>query len=212
MSNVHSIFWDVGGVLLTNGWDREARGRAIARFGLDADEFEERHELVVADFETGRLSLEDYLKSTVFCQPRTFDESDFTSFMLAQSQPKPESLALLRALRTDGRYRMAMLNNESAELNQHRIRHFALYDCFDVFLSSCYLGVRKPADAIYRLALQLTQRDPERCVFIDDRPINLECAARLGIHTVHFRDVGALRADLSRLGISGGTRAADYDL
>jgi putative hydrolase of the HAD superfamily len=201
MSQVDTLFWDVGGVLLTNGWDRAARGRAVRRFGLDSDEFGERHELVAADFETGRLSLENYLRSTVFCRPRSFGETEFVQFMLAQSHPLPESIALLRALRAQRRYRMVTLNNESAELNEYRLRHFGLRDCFDAFFSSCYLGVRKPAADIYRLALQLTQREPDRCVFIDDRALNLESAARLGIHTIEFRGATALREELARLGV-----------
>jgi putative hydrolase of the HAD superfamily len=202
VDRIEVLFWDVGGVLLTNGWDTAARARVSARFGLDPAEFGERHDAVVADFETGDLSLEAYLAHVVFHRPRCFRRDEFLLCMLAQSQPRPETLALARSLYASGRYLMATLNNESAELNEYRIRRFALRDVFHVFLSSCYLGARKPAEAIYRRALQLVQREPDRCVFIDDRPLNLECAARQGLHTIHFRDAEALRADLQHLGVS----------
>lgn len=205
MDGIDTLFWDVGGVLLTNGWDRSARARAVERYRLEGSEFEERHEQVVADFETGCLTLEEYLQRTVFYRSRLFRRDEFVQFMLAQSQAKPETVALARALAEKRRYLMATLNNESSELNQFRIRRFALGDCFTVFFSSCYLGVRKPAESFYRRALQLTQRGPGQCVFIDDRALNLECAAQLGIHTIHFRDVETLRADLARLGIHAGT-------
>ncbi len=206
MDRIEVLFWDVGGVLLTNGWDTAARARVSARFGLDPAEFGERHDAVVADFETGGLALEAYLAHVVFHRPRCFRRDEFLQCMLAQSQPRPETLALARSLYASGRYLMATLNNESAELNEYRIRRFALRDVFHVFLSSCYLGVRKPSEAIYRRAMQIVQREPDRCVFIDDRPLNLECAARLGIHTIHFRELALLCAELERLGVGAGVQ------
>src|SRR4051812_33734 len=72
-SGMHStIFFDIGGVFLTNGWDRPARERTTVHFGIASEEFEARHRAAVDDFETGRLGLDAYLDRTVFHQPRTF--------------------------------------------------------------------------------------------------------------------------------------------
>jgi putative hydrolase of the HAD superfamily len=198
---ITAIFSDVGGVLLSNGWDLEARRRLVEEFRLDGDEFEDRHELVVTAFETGRLSLEHYLDRTIFYCSREFSKEQIRQFMFAQSQPKAESLALLERLAASRRYLLATLNNESRELNLHRIERFALKNYFTVFFSSCFLGVKKPDDEIYLKALQMTQRAPAECVFIDDRALNLDAPRRLGMLAVQFRSAAQLEQELRRLGM-----------
>jgi putative hydrolase of the HAD superfamily len=202
MTEISALFWDNGGVILTNGWDREARRRAVERFGLDWTEFEDRHELVLNAFETGGLSLDDYLKRAVFYRPRLYTPEDFRRFMFAQSQAMPESLAFVGALARTKKALMAALNNESLEINEYRIATFRLRDYFEIFLSSCYLKVRKPNPEIYRLALKITQRAPAECVLIDDRELNLECARDVGIHTILFQSAAQLRDELAGYGIA----------
>lgn len=201
MGEVTTLFWDVGGVLLTNGWDTGSRRAAAERFDLEWAEFEDRHQLVITPFETGRLSLEEYLERTVFYRLRPFSADEFKAVMLAQSQPHPEALAILERLAQTGRYVLATLNNEPLELNLHRIRQFGLHRYFTAFFSSCFLGAKKPEDAIYRLALQITQRAPEECLFIDDRALNLECAERRGMRTVLYRNPAQLDHELHAAGI-----------
>lgn len=201
MAEVTTLFWDMGGVILTNGWDRASRREAIEKFHLDWEEFEDRHELLLNAFETGQASLEEYLQRTVFCRERPFTREEFTAFMFAQSKPLTESLDFLKRLAKTRRFLIAALNNESREINEYRIQKFSLRDSFDVFLSSCYLGVRKPDAAIYRLALSITQCPPGECVFIDDRGLNLECARELGIGTVHFKNPKQLQEELARYGV-----------
>lgn len=208
MPEISALFWDNGGVILTNGWDRDGRRRAVEKFQLDWTEFEDRHELVLNAFETGALSLDDYLKRTVFYRPRAYTPEEFKKFMLAQSQAMPESLAFAGALNRTKRVLMAALNNESLEINEYRIETFKLRDCFDIFLSSCYLKVRKPNLEIYRLALKITQRAPAECILIDDRELNLECARDQGMKTILFKSAGQLRDDLARYGIAVDGRTA----
>jgi len=201
VANVRTLFWDVGGVLLSNAWDHEQRTRALEHFHLEESEFQERHEMVVSRFETGRLTLAGYLERTVFFRPRSFTRGDFTAYLFALSQPKPESLALAQELAERGRWQMATINNESRELNLYRIQQFGLRDLFRVFFSSCFVKLRKPDEAIYELALAMTQREPQECVFIDDREVNLESARRLGMHALHFRSASQLRQELHKLGV-----------
>lgn len=193
-----ALFFDVGGVLLTNGWDRPARRRACERFALDWDEFENRHELVVSDFELGRIGLEEYLDRTVFFEPREFARDAFIAFMWEQSQPYPEALEFITELAHSGKYLLATLNNESEALNVYRIERFHLRDSFDVFFSSCYLGARKPDEKIYRVALKVTQRNPGECWFVDDRGLNVEAARRVGMRAIQYRNVSELREQLRR--------------
>jgi putative hydrolase of the HAD superfamily len=196
-----ALFWDVGGVLLTNGWDRTARRKAAEQFKLDWEEFEDRHELVVSAFEKGQLGLDVYLDRTVFYRQRDFSPEDFKKFMLAQSELLPDTMAIIERLARSKRYLLGTINNESLELNLYRIERFGLRRHFDVFFSSCFLGVKKPDAAIYRLALQLTQCAPGEFVFVDDRPLNLECAREMGIRTIHFQSAPQLERELRELGV-----------
>lgn len=198
---IKTVFFDIGGVLLTNGWDRHHRLRTATEFGLDYEEFQDRHDFVAHDFETGQMDLEEYLTRTVFYRSREFTREEFAASVFGHSEALPGSLEFLDELATTG-LQLASLNNESREINEHRIDKFALGSRLSLFLSSCYLGVKKPEAAIYRLALQITQRMPQECVFIDDRALNLECAADLGIDGVLFTDVANLRVQLNERGIA----------
>jgi len=199
MSEIHAIFWDVGGVLLTNAWDHTERAAALEHFRLDEKEFHGRHEMVVSSFERGKISLDDYLDRTVFYRSRSFTREEFRDYMLSLSRPMTDVLTFARDLAASGKYFMGTINNESRELNLHRIKKFGLRDIFRVFVSSCFVGLRKPESGIYRLALEITQINPEECCFIDDRALNLECAARLGMRTIQMQTLEQLRGDLGKL-------------
>ena len=201
MAEITSIFWDVGGVILSNGWDTGERAAAIRRFALDAEDFEQRHKAEFATLEMGKITLDTYLDRTVFYCPRPFSMTEFTDFMFSQSTEKAETRVLLDALASNRRYLMATLNNEAAELNAYRIRTFKLTRNFTAFFSSCYLGKRKPSEEIYSLVLGITQRAPEECIFIDDRIENLEAPKRLGMRTIQFVNAGQLREELASRGV-----------
>jgi putative hydrolase of the HAD superfamily len=199
MSEIHAIFWDVGGVLLTNAWDHTERAAALEHFQLDEKEFHGRHEMVVSSFERGKISLDEYLDRTVFYRSRSFTREEFRDYMLSLSRPMTDVLAFARNLAASGKYFMGTINNESRELNLHRIKKFGLRDIFRVFVSSCFVGLRKPESGIYRLALEITQINPEECCFIDDRALNLECAEKLGMRTIQMQTLEQLGGDLGKL-------------
>ncbi|MBX9599974.1 MAG: HAD-IA family hydrolase [Bryobacteraceae bacterium] len=200
MDKITTLLFDVGGVLLTNGWDRERRNRAVEKFRLDPVEFDRRHRVVDRDLEVGRITLDEYLAWTVFHQPRSFTLEEFRAFLCEQSEAHLPVIEFTRRL--SGHYRLAALNNESAELNQYRITRFGLREIIPVFLSSCYLGARKPEIVFYENALRILQRSPEECVFIDDRAENLDPARLLGLNGIHFRGLDALRDELTSYGVS----------
>jgi putative hydrolase of the HAD superfamily len=204
MAEISTLFWDNGGVILTNGWDRDSRKKAVEKFHLDWADFEDRHELMLDAFEKGQVTLDEYLRRTVFYRKVPFSIEEFKQFMFEQSQPMPESLDFLASLARTKKYPLAALNNESTELNEYRIKTFRLRQYFGAFFSSCYLGLRKPGAEIYTKALKITQREPAETVLIDDRGLNLECARELGMNTILFRNVAQLREDLSRLGVTAG--------
>ena len=198
---VDLVLFDIGGVLGSNGWDREQRAAAVERFGLDADDFQYRHEETVGALESGQITLDEYLQVTIFCEARGFTPGEFKAFMFAQSVPWTDSIAVARELATTHAARLATLNNESAELNVHRIGAFGLRDVFPTFFSSCWLGVRKPTHEIYARVLGMTQAAPARTLFVDDRRQNLGPAAALGMKTIHFQSADQLRAALAAHGL-----------
>ena len=201
MPRITAVFCDVGGVLLTNGLDHGERAALVEKFGLDLKDFEGRHQMLSAAMDDGRMDLDEYLDRTIFYRPQSFRKQEAREFIYSLSQPLPGSLAVIARVAQAGKVFLATLNNESRELNLHRIESFGLRQYFSVFFSSCYLGVSKPHSEIYQLALDLTQRQPQECVFIDDRPLNLESAHRLGMHTIQFLNSAQMESDLRLLGL-----------
>lgn len=198
---IRILFLDIGGVLLTNGWDRRARRRAAERFDLDPDAFDERHHLTFDAYETGGLTLDEYLRRTVFHQTRAFTPAAFREFMFAQSKPFPEMLDLCRRVKTRHRLRTAAVSNEGRELTEHRVARFDLGSLIDFFISSCFVHVRKPDTEIYRMALDVAQVPPEQAAYIDDRALFVEVARNLGIRGIHHEDAASTRDKLAALGL-----------
>jgi len=203
LPQISAIFWDIGGVLLTNAWDRAQREQALEQFKLDEEEFHDRHEMVVSSLERGKITLDEYLERTIFYRPRPFTPDDFKRYMFSLSQPQSDVLEFARQLSNSRKYLMATINNESMELNLYRIKKFGLREIFTLFVSSCFVGLRKPEQGIYRLALEITQKPPGECCFIDDRVLNLEYARGLGMNTIEMENLGQLREALGTLGVEG---------
>ena len=201
MPEITTLFWDIGGVIMTNGWDTRARRRAAETFHLDWEEFQDRHDLSFPAFDSGLISLDEYLNRILFYRQRTFTREEFIAFMFAQSKEYPESRAVLDRLARLQKYFIGSINNEPLELNEYRIKAFHLRRDFQVFFSSCYLHTRKPEEMIYRIALEVTQRAAAECVFIDDRPLNLENPRKLGIKTIHYESAEQLRVELKSCGV-----------
>ena len=201
MPEITTLFWDIGGVILTNGWDRESRKEAADTFRFDWEEFQDRHDLSFPAFDTGQITLNEYLDRTLFYRSRPFTREEFTAFMFAQSKEFADTRAVLDKAAATGRYFVGAINNEPLELNQYRIEAFDLRRDFMVFFSSCYVRSRKPEEAIFRVALEVSQRPPEQCLFIDDRPLNLDSPRRLGMNVIHHQSAEQLRAELGKHGV-----------
>ena len=201
MAEPSVVLWDIGGVLLSNGWEAADRVRAAQRFGFDAAEVERRHASEVPSFERGEITMADYLDRTLFYTPRPFSKEAVESFMFGCTTAHPGVLEIAWELGRRHRFLMASFNNESRELNEQRIERFGLRDFLSVFFSSCYIGHRKPDPAAYRLVLGCLQRPAGEVIFIDDRPENLVPAGDLGMRTIHYQTPDALRADLAREGV-----------
>jgi putative hydrolase of the HAD superfamily len=198
---IKTLFVDIGGVLLTNGWDHRSRRAAAKLFGLEWAEMEERHRLNFDTFEEGKLTLEDYLRRVVFHRPRTFSRAQFRRFMFAQSKPFPEMIGLIRQLKIRHGLKIIVVSNEGRELNAHRIQTFKLAGFVDAFVTSCFVRMRKPDAEIFRLALDLAQTPASEIVYLENTALFVQVAAGLGIRGVVHTDYQSTRAKLATLGL-----------
>jgi putative hydrolase of the HAD superfamily len=199
---ITTLFLDIGGVLLTNGWDRGIRTVASEKFGLDYAEMNERHHLTFDTYEEGKLSLDEYLNRVVFYQERSFSQEDFKAFMYAQSQPFPEMIELMRGLKNQYNLQVAAVSNEGRELTVYRVQQFKLGTFIDFFISSCFVHYRKPDADLYQIALDIAQVHPEQVAYIDDRPMFVEVAQGLGIKGILHTGYKTTQKALSDLGLS----------
>jgi putative hydrolase of the HAD superfamily len=203
--NINTMFLDIGGVLLTGGWDRHMRRLAAETFGLDYDELNERHHLTFDTYEEGKLSLDEYLTRLVFYEDRPFTREDFKTFMFAQSKQQPEMAqteTLIKGLKAKYGLKVATVSNEGLELTRYRIKKFNLGSYVDFFISSCFVHCRKPDRDLYRLALDCAQVLPEQVVYLDDRPMFVEVARGLGIAGIYHTSYESTRAALAQLGLA----------
>jgi putative hydrolase of the HAD superfamily len=195
------VFLDVGGVLLTDGWDHHVRKRAATNFKLELAEMEERHRLTFETYEEGKLTLEEYLGRVVFHQKRPFTRAQFRRFMFAQSKPYPEMIELVRKLKAKHRLKIAVVSNEGRELNAYRIRKFKLDGFVDSFISSCFVHVRKPDADIFRLALNIAQAPARQVLYIENTPMFVQIAESLGIRSILHTDCRSTCAKLASFGL-----------
>jgi putative hydrolase of the HAD superfamily len=196
---ISTLFTDIGGVLLTNGWDRVSRKKAIKIFKLDAEETEERHHLTFDTYESGKLSLDEYLDRIVFYEKRDFTKKQFRQFMFDQSKPFPEMIEMVRQLKKQHHLKVAVVNNEGLELNERRIKTFKLNQFVDFFISSCYVHFRKPDKDIFRVALSISQVRPEQVIYLEDRPMFVQVAESLGIRGIRHVDYKTTSGKLTSL-------------
>ena len=201
-SAITTLFLDVGGVLLTNGWDRSMRRLASEIYNLDHDEMNERHHLTFDTYEQGKLSLDTYLDRVVFYEKRSFTREEFKEFMFAQSRPFPEMLDLICAVKRRYKIRTAAVSNEGRELTQHRIKKFGLRNLFDVFVASCFVHIRKPDEDIFRIALDLCDASPSEVLYIDDRAMFVDVAMGLGFHGLHHKGYESTKKALAGYGLT----------
>jgi putative hydrolase of the HAD superfamily len=195
---ISTLFLDIGGVLLTNGWDRQARKKAVSTFSLNAAETEERHHLTFDTYEVGKISLAEYLDRVVFYEKRSFTRAQFRRFMYERSQPFPEMISLVQSLKKKYQLKIAVVSNEGRELTEYRINRFKLNQFVDFFISSCYVHFRKPDADIFRVALDTAQAPSERVLYIEDRMMFVQVAEKQGIQGIHHEGVNSTREKLKK--------------
>jgi putative hydrolase of the HAD superfamily len=198
---IKTIFTDIGGVLLTNGWDRKALANACEKFHLDKNDFEERHHLTFDTYEEGKISLDEYLMRTVFFEKRSFSKEDFKEFMYSQSQPLQEMMDLMKSVKQKNQIKIVAVSNEGKELTKYRIHEFKLNSFIDFFVSSSFVHLRKPDEDIFQMALSFASCNVEEGIYIDDRELFVEVASRLGLKGIHHTTAKETSAEFQQYGI-----------
>jgi putative hydrolase of the HAD superfamily len=199
--NISVLFLDIGGVLLTNGWDGDMRRSAAEKFGLDYDEMNERHHLIYEAYECGLITLDEYLRRVVFHRKRNFKSEQFKKYMMLLSRPFNDTIKLFKKIAKSHQLKVVAVNNEGRELNDYRIREFHLAQLIELFISSCFVHVRKPDERIYRLTLDFVQVKPQQILYVDDREFFAETAAGLGINSIYHRDIEKTKKVLAEFGL-----------
>lgn len=203
-SEIKVIFLDIGGVLLSNGWGHESRQKAAEAFGFDYAEMDVLHHFIFNVYEIGRISLDDYLDTVVFNHPRSFTRGNLKEFIFSQSVELPDMLQWLKRWKQASGFQVIAINNEGKELNDFRIKKFGLHQCFDAFVSSCEVGMRKPDPGIFKLAMGIAQVSQQECVYFDDRLLLVQAAQKLGIQSFHHQDFSSTKKILEELKNNAG--------
>ena len=198
---ITTLFLDIGGVLLTDGWDHHARKRAATQFKLKWAELEERHNLNFDTYEEGKLTLAEYLDRVVFHQKRLFSRARFRHFMFAQSKPYPQMIELIRRLKARYGLKIVVVSNEARELNAYRIRKFKLDGFADAFISSCFVHLRKPDLDIFRLALDIAQTPARQIVYVENTALFIQIAEGMGIRGILHTDYRSTCSKLASFGL-----------
>ncbi len=200
--NISTLFLDVGGVLLTNGWDRKARNLAVKKFNLDLEEINERHHLTFDTYEAGKLDLNEYLNRVVFFEKRNFTKEEFENFMFAQSKPLPKMISFIKELKKKFNLKVTAVSNEGRELTEYRINKYSLNEIFDSFIASSFVHFRKPDIDIYKVALDISQVKPHQVAYLDDRLMFVQVANTIGINGIHHTSLSSTKRQLENLGLS----------
>ena len=198
---ITTLFLDIGGVLLTNGWDRHMRRSAAEKFELDFEDMDERHHLTFNTYEEGDLSLDEYLSRVIFHQKRQFTREDFKAFMFVQSKPDTDMINMMSSLKKQYGLKIAAISNEGRELTVYRVKKFDLGSFIDFFISSCFVHFRKPDLRLYNLALDCAQVSTRESVYIDDRKMFVEVAEEIGLNGIHHKTYDSTRESLESLGL-----------
>jgi putative hydrolase of the HAD superfamily len=199
--DISALFLDIGGVLLSNGWDHNMRRKAAAEFALDYDEMNDRHSMTFDTYERGLLSLDDYLKRVVFYEQRSFTPRQFKEYMFGQSRAIDNNIQYFKRIAQANGLKVGAISNEGRELTVHRIHTFRLNEVIQFFISSCFVHFRKPDEGIYRLALDIAQVTPEQAVYVEDSPMFVEVAENFGIHSILYKNLRTTRLSFEQLGL-----------
>lgn len=199
MPKITTLFCDLGGVLLTNGWDTSSRKKAAEFFGYNFEEADSRHRLLFGDYEIGEITLDEYLRYVIFNKSRKFTPEQYKKFMFEQSNPLDGMLSYIQQLKEKHDLKVVVVSNEGRDLTDYRIETFSLKKYVDIFVVSCFVGIKKPDKRIFEIAMDIAQVKPENIIYLEDRELFVEIATNLGIHAIHHTDFASTQTAINTL-------------
>ncbi len=199
MALIQALFLDIGGVLMTNGWDHSLRMRTAEKFNVNYEEMNQRHQLIFDTYETGKLTLDEYLKRVIFFETRPYTMQDVKQFIFESARPYTEMINFIKEIKSQYNLKVGVVSNEGRELAVDRIARFELSSFVDFFIISSFVHFMKPDADIYRLAIDVAQVPPSRIAYIDDRPMLIDVAKGLGLQGIHHKSVESTESALSLL-------------
>ena len=197
-----NLIFDLGGVVVR--WDPAA---IIASVFDDEDLRARVREGVFAhpdwlELDRGTLDREDAIRRAA--RRIGMAEAEIRRLLLAvppSLTPIPETIELLYRLKARG-YRLYCLSNMHFASIEHLEREQKFFEVFTGKVISCRLKLCKPEPAIYEQALKANDLDAKDTVFIDDVDVNIEAAAKVGLHTIQFQNAAQCARELRALGVS----------
>jgi putative hydrolase of the HAD superfamily len=200
-SDIRLIISDFGGVICTFDYrifcDRLARRTGRTTDQVFAAAFGDH---LQREFETGSVSGPEYHQAVMSRLRADVPYEEFFPMYGDIFAEIPATCDLLRRLRT--RYLLYLLSDTN-EIHFGYVRErLGLLRIFQEFIVSYQVGAMKPDPRIYQEALRRSDLPARSCVFVDDRPGNIEGATRVGMHAVLFQSPEQCAAELTRLGVA----------
>ncbi|MFC2049367.1 HAD family hydrolase [Chlamydiota bacterium] len=199
MSIIQALFLDIGGVLLTNGWDHALRKATAEAFQVDYDEMDSRHQLIFDTYETGKMTFDEYLKKVIFFVDRPYSMQDVKQYIFGAAKPYEDMIALVKEVKERHNLKVGVVSNEGRELAVDRIHRFNLPSFVDFFVVSSFVHFRKPDPDIYHLAIDVVQVPPSKIAYIDDRKLLIEVGKGLGLQGIHHTGCKSTESALNHL-------------
>ncbi|MEZ5314712.1 MAG: HAD-IA family hydrolase [Chlamydiales bacterium] len=196
---IKGLFLDIGGVLMTNGWDHVLQQKTANHFGVDYSEMQARHHLLFETYEIGKLTFEEYLKKIFFFEKRVFTLKEVKKFIFNSVEPFHDMVQYICKIKKEYNLKIGVISNEGRELALDRIKRFDLSSFIDFFVVSSFVHFRKPDPDIYRLAIDIMQVSPDDIVYIDDRLMLIQSAEEIGLKGIHHTDMNKTKMILNKL-------------
>jgi putative hydrolase of the HAD superfamily len=193
------IIFDIGGVIEDFAEQRYV-DYICRRLHLDKKEFGDELFRILPSAEEGRISTKEMLERVGLLFGISFRKLEWSDSMRRLATMNMPVVRLVNALHA--RYRLVLLTNVSISRYMENVEmgFFRKVECDRVY-ASCYLGMSKPWQEIYRYVLEKEKVAPKDVIFIDNMLVNVKGARKVGIKGIQFVGYRQLVKDLKKQGV-----------
>ncbi|PLX24694.1 hypothetical protein C0580_04245 [Candidatus Parcubacteria bacterium] len=196
MKKIKAIIFDFGGVFSVDDDIKKFWKNNAENFGVDP---EAANKITLAIWLEARVGKID--SNLFFSEAAKFvgqDEKKYKKYFIEYTGYRPELYEFIKK-ELYGKYKLAIISNQIESWFEPIIKEEKLNDLFGTIITSYGAGVAKPEKDIYLKALDALKLSASECIYIDDRPKNLEPAASLGMKTILFSSFDQFKIDLQKL-------------